>query len=104
MSANGRKTRQLGSLFSFFFVGAVVYPARQRKTDTKAAKAGHPIKDASSSGQGSACTKEAGVVCLFPVMVVLIVKPHVPSGATSKRAISALGRDGCSCHGAHPLF
>jgi hypothetical protein len=43
-------------------------------------------------------------VCLFPVMVVHIVNPHVLLGATSERAISALGYDGGSCHGAHSLF
>jgi hypothetical protein len=64
-------------------------------------KPSHPIKDASSGGQESAGTKEVGAVYLFPVHVV---NPHVQLGATSQRAISALGRDGSSCHGEYLVF
>ena len=55
------------SLFSLF-VGTAVYPARQRNLETEPAKASRPIKDTSSGGQASAGTKEAGAVCLFPVI------------------------------------
>ena len=98
MSAIGRKTRQLGSLFSQF-VGAIVYPPLQRKGDSKAADPNKVSKDASHSRQQPAGAKEVDPVCLFVVIVVHVVNAHVQSGSKSERSFSALSQDGGPCHG-----